>query len=113
MRFTSPLLVAAAAVLGRAHAVDESIFEGGVLEARDAWVKADCYSSAGSLTLNGTSIYQSQGACELIAGPKGNKVIALTDGNVCYTGDSLPPASDKVEDSKCSVSCVGYPSDNC
>lgn len=111
MKLTSTLLLlATAASMPHAHEIDERSFEGGVLERRADWQKVGCYSSSGSLTLNGTDIYQSSLACEGVAGS--HKVIALTNGDTCYYGDALPPSSDKVDDSECSTKCQGYP-ENC
>jgi len=112
MQLSNTMLLAAAATLSIAHEVDTRSFEGPVLERRSNWAIGDCYSSSGNLHHNGTDTYQSQGACEGVAGSN-NVVIALTNGNDCYYGNELPPESDKVDSSKCSVACVGYPGDNC
>ncbi|CZT15957.1 uncharacterized protein RCC_01797 [Ramularia collo-cygni] len=68
-----------------------------------------CYSSSGSLQNHGKNIYQSTGACFTSCD---KTVIGLT-GSECYCGDEVPPFSDKVEDSKCSTPCPGYPYDKC
>lgn len=72
-----------------------------------------CYGSAGSLTSVGTYIYQSTGYCAVKCKNNGKAVMATTNGTECYCGDVLPAASDKVEDSKCTTPCVGYPMDTC
>lgn len=72
-----------------------------------------CYGSAGSLTSQGTYIYQSTGYCAVKCKNNGKAVMATTNGTECYCGDALPAASDKVEDSKCNTPCVGYPMDTC
>jgi cell wall integrity and stress response component len=73
-----------------------------------------CYSSDQGLTYNNTYTYQSSGACSTKACvPLGKAVMAMTGGNECYCGDEMPPLIYKVDISKCSASCAGYPNDNC
>jgi hypothetical protein len=72
-----------------------------------------CYSDAGSLKNKGPYSYQSPGYCEELCLRDGHKVAALTRGNMCYCGDTLPSQSAKVDDDKCDQACIGYPSDSC
>ena len=37
----------------------------------------------------------------------------MSNRTLCYCVDEVPPASDKVDASKCNLSCPGYPDDNC
>jgi len=39
--------------------------------------------------------------------------MGLTNGNDCYCGNSVPPASSKVDDSKCNVGCTGFGQTKC
>jgi cell wall integrity and stress response component len=72
-----------------------------------------CYSSNQGLKHNDTNIYQSSGHCGDQCDAIGKVVMAMTGGNECLCGDAMPPLSSKVDDSKCSATCVGYPGDNC
>ncbi|KAJ6087291.1 hypothetical protein N7467_006205 [Penicillium canescens] len=72
-----------------------------------------CYSDAGSLKNKGPYSYQSPGYCEEVCLRDGHKVAALTRGNMCYCGDTLPSQSAKVDDDKCDQMCIGWPSDSC
>ncbi|KAL2219216.1 hypothetical protein M432DRAFT_338948 [Thermoascus aurantiacus ATCC 26904] len=71
-----------------------------------------CYNSPGSLTSAGTDIYQSHLFCRQTCA-KQDKEIAGLQGSECFCGDEPPPASTKVDDSKCSTPCPGYPDDTC
>lgn len=72
-----------------------------------------CYSSDQGLTYNNAYIYQSDGACQTACFPLGKAVMAMTGGDQCYCGDEMPPLSTKVDDSKCSATCVGWKLDSC
>ncbi|UJO16454.1 Cell wall integrity and stress response component 3 [Fulvia fulva] len=76
-----------------------------------AWKSQGCYSSTGSLESQGTYIYQSAGYCADQC--KASAAMALTGGDECFCGNELPPASSKVEDSRCDTTCFGYPADIC
>lgn len=72
-----------------------------------------CYSSAGSMTFQETYTWQSKGHCrEQCTGAK-KPVQAQTNAKDCYCGNAVPPASAKVDDSKCSVTCSGYKFEMC
>nr|AFJ52146.1 WSC domain protein pullulanase [Aureobasidium pullulans] len=63
---------------------------------------------------NGTFNYQSKGHCQETCIGVGATVMAMTDGNDCWCGSTLPAKSSlQSDDSKCSTSCVGYPDDMC
>ena len=74
-----------------------------------------CYhinSTNNPLTLNDTSIYQSQGRCGgQICAPNNYAVFGMTSGQQCYCGNALP--SDQVAGENCNVQCPGYPSNIC
>lgn len=78
---------------------------------RDAPV--GCYSSNAGLSDQGTWMYQSVGYCKPICSGKNDAVFAMTGGNDCLCGNTLPPASSKVDDSQCNTNCNGFPSDLC
>ena len=74
-----------------------------------------CYhinSTNDPLTLNDTSIYQSQGRCGgQICAPNNYAVFGMTSGQQCYCGNALP--TDQVAGENCNVNCPGYPSNIC
>ncbi|GKZ29776.1 hypothetical protein AbraIFM66950_006406 [Aspergillus brasiliensis] len=72
-----------------------------------------CYSSSGSLVNKGSSQFQSAGLCESVCGRNGASYAAMTNGNYCYCGSSLPPSANLVSNSECNLDCPGYPSDQC
>ena len=73
-----------------------------------------CYKSSGSLAQKAIEASNSPSACRDSCGDAGNFTVeAMTKINECYCGTSLPPTSDKVEDSKCDASCPGAASDTC
>ncbi|PUU77406.1 hypothetical protein B9Z19DRAFT_1194068 [Tuber borchii] len=72
-----------------------------------------CYKSSGSLTQKAIEASNSPSACSDSCVDGNFTVEAMTKINECYCGTSLPPTSDKVEDSKCDASCPGSPSDTC
>lgn len=67
-----------------------------------------CFSSAGELTKNTSYIYNTQGYCQTQCVPAGYNVEAVSAAKDCYCGNALPPASDKVDDSKCNAPCAGF-----
>jgi cell wall integrity and stress response component len=73
----------------------------------------DCYSSAGNLESLGTYTFQAAGYCQEQCTASGKLVMATTEGSTCLCGDSLPPASDKVDSSKCDEPCDGFDQQNC
>ncbi|CAK4034932.1 in LEU2 3 region [Lecanosticta acicola] len=101
------LTTSALAQIARAH--DGSIME--VRQLHKRATSAGCFSSSTPLTSKGSYQYQSSGYCGQQC--KSQAVFAMTGGDTCLCGDELPAASDKVDDSKCSTSCTGYPSDKC
>ena len=74
---------------------------------------AGCYSGGDGLTNKTSYTYQSSGWCENRCSGDNYLVFGLTNGKECLCGMSLPPSSDKVEDSKCDTECKGWPSDMC
>ena len=72
-----------------------------------------CYSDSSPLNLAGYWQYQSTGYCQIICVAKNQAVMGLTTGDTCYCGGDLPADSDKVDDSKCSTTCNGWPSQKC
>lgn len=75
---------------------------------------AGCFSGSAGLEDNGTFNYQSKGHCQETCIGVGATVMAMTDGNDCWCGSTLPAKSSlQSDDSKCSMTCVGYPDDIC
>jgi len=72
-----------------------------------------CYSSADGLTEGGTYLYQSTSYCQQNICTGQQSVMGLTNGNDCFCGNSVPPASSKVDDSKCNVGCTGFGQTKC
>lgn len=73
-----------------------------------------CYDSSQGLTKNDTYTFQSSGHCHTqCATGLDLPVMAMTLGSDCYCGQDMPPLSDKVADSNCSIPCQGFLSDNC
>jgi cell wall integrity and stress response component len=73
--------------------------------------KLGCYKSTTGLKLQDTSIYNSVGHCGPISCP-GKAAFAMIDKK-CFCGDEIPADEDKVDDSKCTLKCPGYPPDTC
>ncbi|KAI1007117.1 hypothetical protein K3495_g1104 [Podosphaera aphanis] len=71
-----------------------------------------CFSSTTGLTLNGSQTFNSMGACSSVCLAIKAPVMAMQDSE-CYCGSKLPPTTSSVDDSKCSISCPGYPADTC
>lgn len=75
---------------------------------------AGCFSASAGLEENNTFNYQSKGHCQETCIGVGATVMAMTDGNDCWCGSTLPAKSSlQSDDSKCSTTCVGYPDDMC
>lgn len=68
-----------------------------------------CYNSVPGFTNHGPATFQTKGYCfDNVCGPIGKSVEATSNGTDCWCGDSLPPASAKVDTSFCNVNCAGY-----
>ncbi|KAK3620123.1 Protein SLG1 [Elasticomyces elasticus] len=72
-----------------------------------------CYSSSTGLTDQGSYMYQTKGYCQPICVKQDQAVLGLSGGSNCWCGDTLPPASSKVDDSSCNTPCNGYGQENC
>jgi len=72
-----------------------------------------CYSSSNGLSKQGTWTYQTKGYCQQRCVDAGHTVEATSNKDECWCGDSLPPSSAKVDDSKCSSGCTGYGTEMC
>ncbi|KAJ5357747.1 hypothetical protein N7541_004905 [Penicillium brevicompactum] len=72
-----------------------------------------CYSEIPSLKSQGPYSFNSLGYCQSKCIEKEFKFAALTRGNMCYCGNTLPSQSNKVDDEKCNTVCPGYPVNNC
>ncbi|KAK5159541.1 WSC domain [Recurvomyces mirabilis] len=101
-----------------AHAHDPSLLgrSPGTLRPRagmSAMTYAGCFSSSSGLTDQGSYQYQTPGYCQPICVGANHAVLGLSGGSDCWCGDALPPASAKVDDSKCNTPCNGYGQQNC
>lgn len=73
-----------------------------------------CYSSIPGYGKSTSWTYQSSGWClDHCAKDSDYAAFALTGGSGCVCGNTLPPASSKVSNSKCDKSCSGWPDDMC
>lgn len=73
-----------------------------------------CYSSIPGYGKSTSWTYQSSGWClDHCAKDSDYAAFALTGGSDCVCGNTLPPASAKVSNDKCSKSCSGWPDDMC
>ena len=82
-------------------------------QVRDAPLLVGCFSSSQPLSRMGTYKYQSSGYCSGICTSRNQGVVGLSNGNVCWCGDELPPVTAQVLDSKCSTPCQGYGIEDC
>lgn len=73
-------------------------------------VQLACVSLIGSVSLQGTNIYQSADSCRTSCG-SGYPYIAFKNGNQCYCLSSFP-SSQAVAD-QCNVPCTGFGQDMC
>jgi cell wall integrity and stress response component len=74
-----------------------------------------CYSSDGSLKKMDSSVFQSSGYCRVNCTETndGYSVQAMTKGEDCLCGNSIPWNGFKVDDNKCDDKCGGFPMDTC
>lgn len=119
MKSILSLAIAATALFSTSNAASEPYPEM-ALQMRDGYktlTYVACYSSAGSMTLNDTYTYQTQGYCQeqcvSLTGGSVYSVLATSGGDSCYCGNSEPSTDDKVDDSFCDTPCNGYGEDNC
>ncbi|KAI5922006.1 hypothetical protein F4810DRAFT_712042 [Camillea tinctor] len=71
-----------------------------------------CYGSLGSLKLDSSPDFNSQGKCVGICKTKGHTV-AATFSDQCYCGDTYPNSADLLDDSKCTEPCPGFDTQAC
>lgn len=71
-----------------------------------------CYNDVGSLSASHSTAYQSVAMCEQFCHAD-KKLVYAVQGEQCYCGDELPPASAQVSNKECSIRCPGYPSEKC
>ncbi|TKA39677.1 hypothetical protein B0A54_08314 [Friedmanniomyces endolithicus] len=82
-------------------------------QANPAMTYQACYSSSAGLTDQGSFEYQTSSYCQNICVKQNQAVLGLSAGSDCWCGDTLPPASSKVDDSSCNKPCNGYGSQMC
>ncbi len=84
------------------------------IKASTVYTEYGCYSSIpSSFKLNNVYTYESVSYCYEKCSDDDYSVMALTKGNTCYCGNSLPDSGDEADDSECSIDCTGYPSEIC
>ncbi|KAF7714975.1 Uncharacterized protein PECH_005385 [Penicillium ucsense] len=83
------------------------------LAPRNSLTLVGCYSSKEGLSDQVSYTFQSSGWCFDRCNGKKAAVFALTSGTDCLCGNELPPASAKVDSSKCNTACAGWPQDMC
>ncbi|KAI8964169.1 hypothetical protein F5Y11DRAFT_112190 [Daldinia sp. FL1419] len=71
-----------------------------------------CYKSFGTMKLDQSIAFNSQGACTTVCRDKG-RLVAATNANDCYCGDQYPSKSDLVDDDKCTEPCPGFGTQAC
>ncbi|KAI5248394.1 WSC-domain-containing protein [Aureobasidium subglaciale] len=74
---------------------------------------AGCFNDSDGLTQSDTYNYQSKGHCQEQCIGADATVMAMSNANECWCGTTLPPKSSLTDNSKCSLACVGYPTDTC
>lgn len=79
----------------------------------DLPIQVGCFATPEPLDNQGSYKYQSSGYCSGICTSLNQGVVGLSDGNVCWCGDELPPLESKVLDSKCNTPCQGYGLETC
>jgi cell wall integrity and stress response component len=96
-----------------APSFDDSPSKSSTLGKRDALSVVGCYSSSEGLTEGGTYLYQSSSYCAQSICTGQQSVMGLTNGNDCWCGNEIPPASSKVDDAKCNIGCTGFGTAKC
>ena len=74
--------------------------------------KIGCYNSIPANAVFHDAPNNSRGGCGTDEFPL-SIAFAVSNRTNCYCLDEVPPASAKVADNKCNLSCPGYPDDNC
>ncbi|KAJ5224448.1 uncharacterized protein N7469_007951 [Penicillium citrinum] len=110
MRFTTETVLSLLLVVG---SVSAKSFHHMAIHRRSGGSFVGCFSSKGSLGDSTSYTFQSTGWCSDHCSGKSKSVYAMTGGSDCLCGDSTPPSSDKVSNSKCDTDCQGFPDDKC
>jgi cell wall integrity and stress response component len=82
-------------------------------QALSAMTSEGCFSSASGFVDQGTYTWQTSGYCQTVCVALNKPVLALSGGDHCWCGDSLPAANTAVDASECNAPCLGYPTENC
>lgn len=72
----------------------------------------ECYNSLYGFTKAFNQKYQAASACATHCVPLGKPVMAINNTD-CWCSDKLPPAKNKVDLSKCSLTCPGFGDAKC
>jgi len=113
MKSISISSLAAVALLGASHVAAEYPAAALVYRQFKTLVYQGCYSSSTGLSKNDTYQFQSKGYCQQQCVPQDSPVQATSNSDECWCGDSVPPSSSKVDDSKCDGPCTGYGVEMC
>lgn len=109
MKYILCLLPLAATAFAKSSAVTEMQAEDPVLGTETVH---GCYSSVGSLKLNGTDEFNTEGSCAT-ACRGGGFAVAASQEMDCYCGAEYPAENTLVDDAECNEPCPGYPNESC
>lgn len=109
MKYILCLLPLAATAFAKSSAVTEAQAEDPVLGTETVH---GCYSSVGSLTLNRTNEFNTEGSCAT-ACRGGGFAVAASQAMDCYCGAEYPAENTLVDDAECNEPCPGYPNESC
>jgi hypothetical protein len=113
MKSMFSLSAAVAAMLAGSCVAKHPVMDSRLIGRQANYKYEGCYSTAGSLNFNATATWQSKDTCFKVCSPMDMAVEATTNANACWCGNALPPQSALVDDSKCDMTCSGYPYENC
>jgi cell wall integrity and stress response component len=107
--FTISALLAAARLVS---ATDQGVEQNATKPVLGTDTVHGCYSSKGSMVLNSTNGFNSQGSCN-IACRAMSKNVGATQASDCYCGDEYPPLNLLTTNDKCAEPCPGYGTQAC
>ena len=74
----------------------------------------DCYDTLGpNSNVAKQDTFMTDGVCQGICAGQGFNVMMTSGGYSCYCGDTVPPASAKVDNDLCNIGCGGYKQQDC
>lgn len=72
-----------------------------------------CFSSSTGMVFNASIEFNSRGSCGDACYALDYPVMAMTNSSYCFCSQTLPPASTKASNSKCTIECPGFGSEVC